>query len=67
MIYSQVCIIFKQMFLIYARLPPISPQIDGGTMKAVKDFTFVGSKITKDDDCSHEIKRCLLLPWWLRW
>ena len=61
MIYSQVCIIFKQMFLIYPRLPPISPQIDGETMKAVKDFTFGGSKITTDGDCSHEIKRCLLL------
>ena len=30
-------------------------------MEAVRDFTFLGSKITADDDCSHEIKRCLLL------
>ena len=36
-------------------------QVDGETMKTVRDFTFLGSKITADDDCSHEIKRCLLL------
>ena len=36
-------------------------QIDGETMKTVKDFIFLGSKITADSDCSHEIKRCLLL------
>ena len=36
-------------------------QIDGGKVEAVADFTFLGSKITVDDDCSHEIKRCLLL------
>ena len=36
-------------------------QIDGETMETVRDFIFVGSKITADDDCSHEIKRCLLL------
>ena len=36
-------------------------QIDGETMEAVTDFTFWGSKITADGDCSHEIKRCLLL------
>ena len=34
---------------------------DGETMKTVTDFTFGGSKITADSDCSHEIKRCLLL------
>ena len=36
-------------------------QIDGKTMETVADFIFLGSKITADGDCSHEIKRCLLL------
>ena len=36
-------------------------QIDGETMQTVKDFIFLDSKITADGDCSHEIKRCLLL------
>ena len=36
-------------------------QIDGETMKTVRDFIFLGSKITVDSDCSHEIKRLLLL------
>ena len=36
-------------------------QIDGETMETVKDFIWGGSKITADGDCSHEIKRCLLL------
>ena len=36
-------------------------QIDGETVKTVADFIFLGSKITADGDCSHEIKRCLLL------
>ena len=36
-------------------------QIDGETMKTVSDFIFGGSKITADGDCSHEIRRCLLL------
>ena len=36
-------------------------QIDGETMETVTDFTFLGSKITADGDCSHEIKRCLPL------
>ena len=41
---------------------PISSwQIDGETMETVTDFTFLGSKITADGDCSHEIKRHLLL------
>ena len=38
-----------------------SRQIDGETMETVRDFIFRGSKITADGDCSHEIKRCLLL------
>ena len=41
---------------------PISSwQIDGETMETVTDFIFLGSNITADGDCSHEIKRCLLL------
>ena len=36
-------------------------QIDGETMDTVSDFIFLGSKITADGDCSHEMKRCLLL------
>ena len=36
-------------------------QIDGETMETVTDFIFLGSKIIADGDCSHEIKRCLLL------
>ena len=41
--------------------PITSWQIDGETMGTVRDFICLGSKITADDDCSHEIKRCLLL------
>ena len=41
--------------------PITSWQIDGETMGTVTDFIFLGSKITVDSDCSHEIKRCLLL------
>ena len=41
--------------------PITSWQIDGLTMETVTDFLFLGSKITADGDCSHEIKRCLLL------
>ena len=36
-------------------------QIDGGTMETVTDLIFLGSRITADGDCSHEIKRCFLL------
>ena len=46
---------------IMAFSPISSWQIDGETMEAVGDFIFGGSKITVDDDCSHEIKRRLLL------
>ena len=46
---------------IMASSPITSWQIDGETVEAVADFNFVGSKITADGDCSHEIKRCLLL------
>ena len=41
--------------------PITSWQIDGETMATVRDFIFLGSKITKEGDCSHEIKRHLLL------
>ena len=44
-----------------ASCPIISWQIDGETMERVTDFIFLGSKITLDNDCSHEIKRSLLL------
>ena len=46
---------------IMASSPITSWQIDGETMETVADFIFLGSKITEDGDCSHEIKRCLLL------
>ena len=46
---------------IMASGPITSWQIDGETMETVRDFIFLGSKITADGDCSHEIKRCLLL------
>ena len=46
---------------IMASGPITSWQIDGKTMETVTDFIFLGSKITADGDCCHEIKRCLLL------
>ena len=46
---------------IMASSPITSWQIDGETMETVTDFSFLGSKITADGNCSHEIKRCLLL------
>ena len=46
---------------IMASGPITSWQIDGETMETVADFIFLGSKITENGDCSHEIKRCLLL------
>ena len=46
---------------IMATSPNISWQIDGETMKTVRDFIFWGSKVTEDVGCSHKIKRCLLL------
>ena len=46
---------------IMASGPITSWQIVGKTMETVRDFIFLGSKITADGDCSHEIKRCLLL------
>ena len=46
---------------IMASSPITSWQIDGETMETSTDFIFLGSKITADGDCSHEIQRCLLL------
>ena len=46
---------------IMASSPITSLEIDGETVETVSDFIFLGSKITADGDCSHEIKRCLLL------
>ena len=46
---------------IMASSPITSLQIDGETMETVTDFIFLGSKITADGDCSHEIKKCMLL------
>ena len=50
----------KNMKIIVSS-PITSCQVDGETMEPVTDFIFLGSKITADSDCSHEIKRCLLL------
>ena len=50
-----------QKMKIMASSPIISWQVDGETMETVRDFIFLGSKITADGACSHEIKRCLLL------
>ena len=44
-----------------ASSPISSWQIDGGTVETETDFIFLGSKITADGDCSHKVKRCLLL------
>ena len=50
-----------QKFKIMASGPISSWQIDEETVETVTDFIFLGSKITADSDCSHEIERCLLL------
>ena len=46
---------------IMASGPVTSRQIDGKTVETVANFIFLGTKITEDGDCSHEIKRCLFL------
>ena len=51
----------SQKTKIMASGPNTSWQIDGETVETVRDFIFGGSKITADGDCSHEMKRCLLL------
>ena len=53
--------ILANYYLIMASVPITSWQIDGETMETVSNFIFSGSRITADGDCSHEIKRCLLL------
>ena len=53
--------LYVQKTKIMASGPITSWQIDGETKKIVRDFIFLISKITADGDCSHEIKRCLLL------
>ena len=50
-----------QKMKIMASSPIISWEVDGETVETVADFIFLGSKITADGDCSHKIKRCLLL------
>ena len=50
-----------QKMKIMASSPITSWEIDGKTVETMSDFIFGGSKITADGDCSHEIKRCLLL------
>ena len=50
-----------QKMKIMAFSPVTSSQMYGETMETVTDFIFLGSEITADGDCSHEIKRCLLL------
>ena len=50
-----------QKMKIMAPSPNTSWEIDGDTVETVADFIFLGSKITAEGDCSHEIKRCLLL------
>ena len=47
---------------IMASVPITSREIDGETVETVSDFIFLGSEITADGDCSHEIKRCFT-PW----
>ena len=51
----------NQKMKIMASSPITLWQIDGETMETVTDFIFLGSKVTADVDCSHEIRRCLLL------
>ena len=46
---------------VWCKLTTAAWQVDGETVDTVADFIFLGSKITADGDCSHEIKRCLLL------
>ena len=50
-----------QKMKIVASGPITSWQIDGETVETISDFIFLGSKFTVDGDCSHEVKRCLLL------
>ena len=59
---EKACLKFNiQKTKILASGPITSWQIDGEIVETVRDFIFLDSKITADGDCSHEIKRCLLL------
>ena len=59
---EKVCLKLNiQKTKIMASSPMTSWQIDGEMMETVRDFIYLGSKIIADGDCSHEIKRCLLL------
>ena len=59
---EKVCLKLNiQKTKIMASGPTTSWEMDGETVETVSDFIFLGSKITADGDCSHEIKRCLLL------
>ena len=63
-VFKNICpfkILINIVTKIMASDPIISWQIDGEKVETVADFIFWGSKITLDGDCSHEIKRCLLL------
>ena len=61
---EKVCLKLNiQKTKIMASGPITSWQIDRETVERVSDFIFLGSKITTDGDCSHQIKRCLLTPW----
>ena len=55
--------LYIQKTKVMASSPITSRQIDGETVETVADFIFLGSKITADGDCRHEIKRLLLLGW----
>ena len=60
-LYLTFIMLYIQKTKIMASGPITSWQIDGETMETVTDFIFLGSTITVDGDCSHEIRRCLLL------
>ena len=55
--------LYIQKRKILASGPITSWEIDGETVETVADFIFLGSRITADGDCSHEIKKRLLTPW----
>ena len=59
LILNKIC--YGLSTILMASGPITSWKIDGETVEPVTDFIFLGSKITADGDCSHEVKRCLLL------
>ena len=56
-----MCCYHKSSWSLFGPRQDEGLEIDGETMESVTDFVFLGSKITVDSDCSHEIKTCLLL------